>query len=330
MKTSYITSLLTLVLFVLVFTACKKVPDGFLSPIVRYEEDPILIQKGRTKVSSALNFDGSTKPAQIRVVHFYDGSGNIVDELFNRKSTIKGWKSLYNPETDTTVAAIEAKQFDMEVTPLIINPVSGQVEANITTVGIPEGNYSFDLEITNAAGSRVYSKIGRIQLGPEKFIETTELGSPTNVAYRVGNESSTVAQPNPTITAQRVAESPNVVVLKIVDKNGKPFNPKTEIFRRPNPGLNPVPALRPNLQGNGLGTVYTDSTTEVNFGFLNPFPVLPAPTFQFRYYYRVGAPFIHFDNLPDDQYSTNPSFTARVFKSGKYVITVRIPDVTRR
>ncbi len=43
------------------YNSCKKLPDGFLSQLVRYEEDPIIIQKGRVKVSSALNFDGSSK-----------------------------------------------------------------------------------------------------------------------------------------------------------------------------------------------------------------------------------------------------------------------------
>ncbi len=51
---------LALIVFAGAYTSCKKLPDGFISALVRYEEDPIIIQKGRVKVSSALNFDGST------------------------------------------------------------------------------------------------------------------------------------------------------------------------------------------------------------------------------------------------------------------------------
>ena len=67
-------------------SGCKKLPDGFLSPIIRYEEDPILISKGRVYVSSALNFDGSSKPAKVKLLHVYNKTtGEIVDDIFFKK-----------------------------------------------------------------------------------------------------------------------------------------------------------------------------------------------------------------------------------------------------
>ena len=123
-----------------VYNSCKKLPDGFLSQLVRYEEDPIIIQKGRVKVSSALNFDGSSKPAKIRLVHIYDkATGNVVDDMFLKKYTIKVWTALYDSKTDTTLELIAAKQADAEITPIVINEVSGQVEANFTTFNVPAG-----------------------------------------------------------------------------------------------------------------------------------------------------------------------------------------------
>ena len=69
MKSTYILKTLLAIACVVALGACKKLPDGFLSPIIRYEEDPILIAKGRVYVSSALNFDGSGKPAKIKLLH---------------------------------------------------------------------------------------------------------------------------------------------------------------------------------------------------------------------------------------------------------------------
>lgn len=142
-----------------VITACKKLPDGFLSPIVRYEEDPILISKGRVYVSSALNFDGSSKPAKVKLLHVYNKStGQNVDNLFFTKDTIKVWTALYDPQVDTTLEMIAAKQKDAIVTPIAINENSGQLEANFLTVYLPSGEYTFDLEISNGAGKRYMKK----------------------------------------------------------------------------------------------------------------------------------------------------------------------------
>ncbi len=78
--------ILAIIVLGAIYTSCKKLPNGFLSDLVRYEEDPIIIQKGRVKVSSALNFDGSAKPAKIKMLHIYDkATGKIVDDIFFKK-----------------------------------------------------------------------------------------------------------------------------------------------------------------------------------------------------------------------------------------------------
>lgn len=322
------------ILAVLTMTGCKKLPDGFLSPSIRYEEDPIIVQKGRTKVSSALNLDGSSKPATVELLHVYDEStGAVVDDIFKKEYTIKGWTALYDPKTDTTLELIAAKQADMVVTPIEINPVSGQVEANYTSLNIPAGNYSFDLAINNGAGSQVYQKIGRIQLVDAKPYEAhPEIGTPYTRMIKVGNESVGTSLFTPIVNIQRVAETPNVVVVKFLDKNGVPFNPQAgEIQRRPNTGNNPVPPYLQTLQDYSLKTELFNDRMEFTYG-VTPFPLSSLGN-GYNIYYRIPSQYFKHDNqasFPDDNYSANPRFVFRGYVPGKYEIIFKMPDVTHR
>lgn len=326
--------LLVLVLLTGMFNSCKKVPDGFLSPLVRYEEDPIIIQKGRTKVSSALNFDGSTKPAKIRMVHIYDkATGKIVDDMFLKQYPIKIWTALYDSKTDTTLALIAAKQKDTLMTPIVINDVSGQVEANFTTFNLPSGDYEFDLEISNGASTMLYPKLGQIQLiDAPAFEANPELGTPYLRMIRVGNESMGTSIFSPIVSVERTADEPNKVILKIVDKNGVPFNPNAgEILRRPNGGVNPIPPYLQTLQDYSLKTEVFDDRMEFTFGVL-PFPLASLGN-GYNIYYRIPTQFFSHDDqvkYPDGQYSANPRFVFRAYLPGTYLITYHATDITHK
>jgi hypothetical protein len=316
---------------------CKKLPDGFLSPNIRYEESPIVVQRGRVKVSSALNFDGSSRPGRVRLVHIYDkATGAIVDDIFLEKYTIKTWKGLYDPKTDTTLELIQAKQEDTEVTPIRINESSGQLEANFTTLYAPVGHYVFDLEISNENGSRLYDKIGEFQLVDAKPYEADpEIGTNYIRMIRVGNESqgeNLTGVGNVQTEIERTADAPNKIIVKMVDKNGVPFNPKEgEIARRPNTGNNPTPPYLQTLQDYSLKTELFDDRMEFTYG-VNPFPLNSLGN-GFNIYYRIPAQFFSHDNqakFPDGEWSANPRFPFRVYVPGTYVITFKAMTLTRK
>jgi hypothetical protein len=316
------------------FGGCKKVPEGFLSQYIRYEEEPIIVQKGRTKVSSALNLDGSNKPVSVKLLHIYNkATGAVVDDMFLKKYSIKGWKSQYDNKTDTTLELIAAKQFDMEVTPITINPVSGQVEANFTTLYLPAGDYVFDLEISNPVGTKQYPKIGAIQLVDAKPYEAhPEIGTPYNRMIKVGNEAIGTSLFTPTVTINRVADNPNVVVVKFVDKNGVAFNPKAgEVIRRPNTGTNPVPPFLQTLQDYSLRSTLFDDRMEFSFGVV-PFPLVSLGN-GFNIYYRIPTQYFKHDNLvafPEGGFSANPRFVFRAYSPGKYEITYKFTDLVHK
>lgn len=316
---------------------CKKLPDGFLSPYIRYEESPIVIQRGRVKVSSALNFDGSSRPGKVKLVHIYDKStGAVVDDIFLKKYTIKTWKALYNPKTDTTLELIQAKQEDSEVTPIRINDASGQVEANFTTLYVPMGNYVFDLEITNDNGTRLYEKIGEFQIVDAKPYEADpEIGTNYVRMIKVGNESqgeNLTGTINVEAQIERTADAPNKIIVKMVDKNGVPFNPAAgEIQRRPNTGNNPIPPYLQTLQDYSLKTELFDDRMEFTYG-VNPFPLNSLGN-GYNIYYRIPAQYFTHDNqtkFPDGQWSANPRFPFRVYVPGTYVITFKAKMLTHK
>lgn len=315
-------------------SSCKKLPDGFLSPIVRYEEDPIIIQRGRVKVSSALNFDGSSKPATVKLLHIYDAKTGVnVDEIFNKKYPLKVWKGLYDPKTDTTLELIAAKQETQELSPIIVNPFSGQLEANFTTINLPVGEYEFDLEITNAAGRNVYNKIGRFNIVDAKPYEAhPEIGTPYNRMIVVGNEAQGTNLLNPIVTITRVADEPNVVAVKFVDKNGVAFNPSAgEIQRRPNTGNNPTPPFLQTLQDYSLKTTLFNDRMEFSYG-VTPFPLASLGN-GFNIYYRIPTQYFSHDNqvaYPDGKYSANPRFVFRGYVPGKYEINFKFVDLVRK
>jgi len=311
---------------------CKKIPDGNISNIIRYEVLPIEVPRGRAYVSTAINPEGSTKPLNIKLTNIYDReTGADVTGLFMQKYEHRVWKGLYDPKMDTTLAMIDAKLIDSLVYPISINPVSGQLEANFTTVNLPLGKYRFDLEISNPAGTKTYRGIGEFDLVDAPLYEVPAVRS--TVAMMVGAETTTRAIPsnNSHIRVERLGDGDKIIV-RIVDKDGVPFNPrKGEIARRPLSGT--AIGFLQTLQDYTFSTELLDDRME----FAYPSPVLPFPLSSlgngFNYYYRIPAQFVEYDaalGLPYNTYSCNVRFSFRTFAPGTYQIDVIVPQVTRK
>ncbi|HMR82965.1 MAG TPA: DUF5007 domain-containing protein [Niabella sp.] len=314
---------------------CKKLPDGFISPIIRYEEDPILIQKGRVKISSALNFDGSSRPATVTLLHIYDkATGKNVDELFSKQMQLSIWTGYYIPSIDTTLAMVNAKKKDTLVPPIVINQYSGQLEANVGTADLPSGDYTFDLEIKNGAGTRTYPKIGNFTLIDAPAYESPD--APYIRMSKVGDESTGAA--NLTGASELEikvdyagATTPNKIILKVVDKNDIPFNPTSgEVARRPNTGLNPVPPFLQTLQDYSFKTTLFNDRMEFDY-VTTPFPLASLGN-GYNIYYRIPAQYLKYSDqvkYPAGQWNANPRFSFRAYRPGTFTITFKMLKFTR-
>lgn len=322
----YITSLL---ICLAAIYACKKTAAGFLSPYIHYEQSPILIPKGRAFLSAGLNGDGTSQPISVRVLHYYDkATGKVIDTLFNKTFPVQIWTGLYNSKIDTTLQLINAKLKTVNTAPISVNPASGQIVANYGALKLPAGEYQFDLEIRNEAGTKVYPKIGDFILKDTTTYDAVPaLGTQYDKLFKVGNESVAKAAGVPTLTITRVADTPNIVTVQFLDKNGVYFNPKKgEIQRRPATGLNPSPPYLQTLQDFTHFYSITDQAMIFKFPF-TPFPLNQLPN-GFNVYYRIPTNLVHIDGEPDGMWSLNPRFPIRIYVPGSYLVTMRFPDVT--
>ena len=294
-----------------VFISCTKYGNGFLSPTVQYAVNQFTITKGRIATSYSLVTDGSSVPMHVRWTHIYDATGKMVDSMFSKKYLVPIWTAAYNPLTDTNYAKIIAKRGFAALEPIEVNESNGTIEANSGTIYLPTGSYTMDVEVTNAAGTEVLKNIMQINLVDGKGIELDPEQGAFSLSLLIANTASGAGaaggsnngvmfnganNPFASYTITRFADTPNVFIYKVMDKNGVVFNPKNgEIAKRPNSGLNPNPPFLQNLQDYAPDT-FLAADTAISLKYpLVPFPIASLGN-GFNMYYRIPSQFVAIDS----------------------------------
>jgi hypothetical protein len=343
--------------------SCTKVDKGYLSPTMAYSVSQFTVIKGRAASSYSLISDGSTFPVKVKLLHVYDATGNNVDALFSKTYPVSVWTTAYDATTDKTFAQIMAKRSVTSMTPFTINESSGTIVANPSTIYLPLGTYTIDIQVSNVVGTKVLKNIMTIYLVDGKSVETSpEQGSYSlgrliaNTASGATNGASFNGVNNPFIVENitRVADTPNIVTFKFLDKNGVVFSPKkNEIMKRPNSGLNPNPAFLQNLQDYAPDTfVASDTAMSLRYPLV-PFPLASLGN-AYNMYYRLPTAFVHIDStttwssnttgnyykgtsdthfkgyFKDDKYDYSLRIPLRIQVPGKYLITLQFLNVTHR
>jgi hypothetical protein len=156
-----------------------------------------------------------------------------------------------------------------------------------------------------------------------------DLGTSYDKLFKVGNESVTATAAAPINTITYLADSPNLIIFKMVDKNGVPFSPKNgEIVKRPNSGVNPIPPYLQCFENYTNSYTYTDTAMLFNYA-LEPFPFISLGN-GFNLYYRIPTQFFSVDGYPDGEWSANPRLPFRLWLPGVYSITMQFPDLTHK
>lgn len=319
----YITAVFACIIIVY---ACKKVTPGFLSPNVFYQQNPIQIPKGRPFVSAQFNPDGSTQPFTATVVHYYNSAGNIVDSIFNKTYPVTTFTRYIDPKVDTTYAKILSALKTTYLPPIYFVPSSGEISANVGALNVPGGTYTFDLKISNTAGTRIYPKMGSFTLkDTTDFDAVPAIGTTSESFTQVGNDKvSGGAGKVPKLTVTRVADTPNIVTVMYVDKNGMPWNPKaSEVVPAPFTG----PPFLQCFQQYTPSYYYTNTSSVFNYP-LTPFPLNTLGN-GFNIYQRIVGKYVAADGKIAGQWNMRVRFPLRIFRLGSYLVVIQVLDATR-
>ncbi|MGY0036761.1 DUF5007 domain-containing protein [Pedobacter sp. NJ-S-72] len=227
----YIISGLFILSVVIWMTGCKKTQVGYLSDNLRYSADPLTVVQGQFQLSNGIIPDNSTPPYTITLLNIRNKQTGLREESFFKEYDVPVWKKAYDPTTDTTLALINAKREIQKKVPFTVLPQSGQYLITQSTENVPVGDYLIDLKVENPNGTKTYMGINTISV--VKPIEYEYVNAPYFIALKAGTETG-IRFPfddqwvnpdlgqstNTTLTIRRVANSPNQIVLKVIDKNG--------------------------------------------------------------------------------------------------------------
>ena len=327
MKIKYILG----ILFLLSIYACSKIEKGFQSNGIRYKDNDIYAKRGLILFQSdRINADGSTPPYTFKMLNLRKEDGSPAPAEFSKEYEILVFKegTSFDPETDVTVELLNKKRELVKRLPMYFNENSGQLTFNRASANLPLGKYVFDIEMTNVTGTKLFPKLATINVvDPEK----DDLFVITDNVSNAFHDVTGVATPmkNPIITCTKISNQGARAILKMVDKNGKVFNPKAgEIIQR---GDRPV--FENYAKFNPV--IKTDTAMICDFE-VAPFPltkyVTPTTDWGFLMYYRIPSQFVTVDGFPASlgTFSVNPRWSWQLKLEGTYVIQVKFPDVTKK
>ncbi|WP_276090619.1 DUF5007 domain-containing protein [Pedobacter sp. JY14-1] len=243
MKTNIKIYLPLLLLLLCGLLSCKKVTVGFLSENLRYAANPLTVSQGVFLISNGLITDDSTPPLKVTLLDVRHKETGLREASFFKQYNVNVWKQAYNPLTDTTLELINAKRGVERKEPLTVLERSGQLMFTQATDSVPTGEYLIDLKVENPNGTKVYTGITSIVINPVKQYEY--VNTPYFLALPVNSETavrfpyddqwvneSAGQSTNVKLTIRKVANTPNQIVLKVIDKNGAVF-PGAALERRP-------------------------------------------------------------------------------------------------
>jgi len=307
--------------------ACSKIENGFQSDNIRYKSNVITAKRGMSlTMSDRINADGSTPPYTFELLNLRDAeTGAAAPKEFSTDYEILVFKQgmVFNAETDSTVELLNLKREVVKKPPMEFNPVSGQLIFNRASANLPLGLYDFDVNFTNNRGTRLFEKLASIEIVDPTIEDMFEVTYQAATGSSATEVFTTISAPQ--ITCKKISNEGARVILKVIDKTGKPFNPKAgEIVKRGD-----RPMFESHVKFNPVVT--TDTAMICDFE-VAPFPLAKlidkaGTDWGYLNYYRIPMKFASVDGLPNN--NVNPVFGFRVLMEGTYIVEVRLPSVTR-
>lgn len=295
--------------------SCTKDPgEGFLGNQFFYLSNPFTGIKGRVTVSVPMQADGSSNPLNVKLLAVRKRDGQLTDAL-TKLYEIPIYKGEVTP-ADSTPELLAKKLGTQMYAPFNVNSIGGRLELTPATAFVDTGLYDFDVEVSNVKGAKVINSIAKVVITPSvpsqivrQFVNTS-----------VPNQEVTFVTRTAAVTTQRI-DGPNKIIIKFVDKNNVPFNPKTG-------QVVPRVSLPTDLRFTykQFAPYYPEEVTDTAFVYRYPekIPTFPLFTLNNAYLssYRIPAQY------NDLNLNINPEFSVRFFPtdgiasvSGTWIIT---------
>jgi len=301
--------------------SCSKVSKGYLSQQIRYPDNPLRIPRGIVTQTNPVDADGSSAPVVYELLDIRDSAtGKHADAVYANHYRYV-FTSLFDPAIDSTVDLLNSTRKLIDSPCFDFNIHTGAFTFYNTTDSVPTGTYVYDIKATNENGSKIYKNIATFTLYDGLPYEND--GSAC--AWFKNGTSSNGGLPNPTIDITRQSTNGDRIILKIVDKNGVPFNPSQNEYipRGDRSSFQTFARFHP--------LIVTDTALICDFE-LTPFPIIQGAQ-GYTIYYRIPSNIGKIDAglapTTDRIYSINPRFTFRLWQNGTYLVTIKVPGVTR-
>jgi hypothetical protein len=313
---------------------CKKQEVGFLSPNLLYSPFSMTATKGRVATSASMQVDGSTGPFTMTLLQVRNKYTNKVADSLTKEFEIATYKGEIT-QADTTLAQLSSKLGTSMYKPFTLNPLGGRIELSPATNFIDTGTFVFDVEVSNIAGKRTVNNAGEFRLvRPASSYDLTRQAATTSPIL-TETPTTAIATASIPVTITRAAGE-NKIIIKFLDKNGKPFSPATgQVLPRANlPHFANYDPYYPEKK--------TDSTLEFQYPTKTPaFPLFQYSTTNFSTGAITNRAYTSFYRIPgsanDLNLNINPEIGFRLwpvegeaFVSGTWTITFRINTAARK
>jgi hypothetical protein len=326
---------LTAITTILFFNSCTKINDGkvgFFSDQIRYLEDTLQIERGTARFSTKpIDLDGSTAPLKFELLDIRDSKGKSVKaDFLEKKYPIATFKegAVFNVDEDTTLALLNAKRTVTEVPGMYFLENSGILLTNQASENFPLGQYVIDVKASGPRGEKIFKNFQYFNIVDPDVSRLIVFTDRVSNSQSPPNGSDFLVQAAPIFTFQQISPAGTTLIVKFLDKNGVPFNPKNgEIERRGDrPEFTNYARFNP--------VIFTDTALVLKYE-IAPFPITQyinkatGQNWGFLIYYRINNNFCQVDGFAPKARHVLPRFSMRVNGRGTYMLTFKFPDVTR-
>ncbi|MBI9061108.1 MAG: DUF5007 domain-containing protein [Marinilabiliaceae bacterium] len=276
--------IISFVIFMAVITSCVPPEVGYISDNIHALEDTVFVPRGVFMTSAAPAAEGSTYPMKWEITSVTDDAGNPTDDLFDEYEILI-WKESFNPDTDTTLALVEAKLELADKPSLLINDVSGEMAFTQASKFVTDNDiYKVNVNVANVRGERQLDDFVIVKLQDFQPVEfPAEMRDRINLVKNDGglkalytsvitngdddDVPSVLDGTHPYITVIKTSDEPAQGVkvrMVIADSYDVPFSPEKVLFYPSGSGY------LQNFHDNSVETV--NDATSTTFS-------LPAPPF---------------------------------------------------